>query len=63
MSSCSHYSHLSRAGAELKATSKNFKKQQMSFVLRLPDETGLDRIVTEVGTIADGLRGIPDWPD
>ena len=54
---------LGKAGAELTASSKNFKKQQMIFVMRLPDEAGLERVVSEVSAIEDSLRGTPDWPE
>jgi hypothetical protein len=54
---------IQRAGGLLTAHSKNFKKEQMTFVFRLRGDTGLDPVVEEVATIPAGLRGTPHWPE
>jgi hypothetical protein len=54
---------LKRAGAELSSHAKNFKKVQMTFVLKLPRGVTRDQLVREVSQIPEALRGTPDFPD
>jgi hypothetical protein len=54
---------IGRAGAQVSAQSKSFKKQQMSFVIRLAKGSTLDRVSDEVGKLPAELRGTPDWPE
>ncbi len=52
-----------KTGCTVSAHSKNFKKVQMTFVVRVPRQTKIDAIVDEVNKLPEGLRGTPDWPE
>ena len=54
---------LQRVDCHITAHAKNFKRSEMTFVLRLPRTTRLDAVVTEVEQIPGGLRGTPDWSE
>jgi uncharacterized membrane protein YhiD involved in acid resistance len=54
---------IERAGARVRGSSKNFKKEQMSFVFRLPRGTKIEDIQNAVAQISEELRGTPDWQD
>jgi hypothetical protein len=50
------------AGAVLCSNAKNFKKEQMTFIFKLPAKVPLDKVIQEVGKLPDELRGAADWP-
>jgi len=53
---------IAQGGATVTAHCKNFKKGQMTFVLRTP-RGGIEPIVSAVEALPDALRGTPDWPE
>ena len=54
---------IKECGGQITAHSKRFKKQEMVFVVRLPDHHDLGRIMEASNAIPDPLRGIPNWPE
>ncbi|MDH5674880.1 MAG: hypothetical protein OEZ06_22310 [Myxococcales bacterium] len=54
---------IEQAGARLTAQRKNFKKPQMSFVMRLPRGCTVEDVARRVAEIPEELRGTPDWPE
>lgn len=51
-----------RAGGQVLGHNKLFSKSQMSFVVRMQKGNSFERVMTEIETIPDALRGAPDWP-
>ena len=54
---------IARAGGRVLGHSKNFKKKEMTFVIRMPSGVTLERMAKEVEGISEPLRGTPDWPE
>jgi hypothetical protein len=54
---------LERAGCRVLAHSKSFKKLQMSFVVKLPRNFGVEEAMRAFADIPEELRGTVDWPE
>lgn len=54
---------LQRVGCRVLGHSKNFKKCQMSFVIRAPRDLDTQEVWSSVNAIPEELRGALDWPD
>jgi hypothetical protein len=54
---------LLRAGCRVLSHSKSFRKEQMSFVIRLPRGFGSEEALRAFAAIPEELRGTVDWPD
>lgn len=54
---------LERAGCSVLAHSKGFKKSQMSFVVKLPRDFGIEEAMRAFADIPEELRGTVDWPE
>jgi hypothetical protein len=54
---------LKQAGCSLASASKNFKKQQLGFVVRVPSRLQVDDVMKQIDAIPAPLRGTPDWPE
>jgi hypothetical protein len=54
---------LQRAGCRVLGHSKSFKKEQMSFVIRLPGRRDTETIWSALDVIPAELRGTVDWPE
>jgi hypothetical protein len=52
-----------RAGGSVLGHSKNFKNEQLRFVLRVPRKTSLDQLKQQLDAIPEDLRGTPDFAD
>ncbi len=56
------YRHaIERAGGRVVGHEKDFKRSQMSFVIRIPRAAADEPLVREIAAIPEGLRGTPDW--
>jgi hypothetical protein len=54
---------LERAGCRVLAHSKSFKKSQMSYVVKLPRNFGIEEAMRVFADIPEDLRGTVDWPE
>ena len=52
---------ISRAGGRVVGHAKDFKRSQMSFVVRIHRAAADEPLAREIAAIPDGLRGTPDW--
>jgi hypothetical protein len=52
-----------KGGGKVLSHSKNFKKKQMTFFIKMPGKRTTDKLVSEVERIEEPLRGTPDWPE
>ena len=50
------------AGCTMLSCSKNFKKDQMTFIYRMPKSVPIEQVIASVNKIDESLRGTPDWP-
>jgi len=54
---------LLKAGCAIASASKNFKKAQLGFVVRVPSKVQVDDVMKQIDAIPEPLRGTPDWPE
>jgi hypothetical protein len=54
---------LERAGCSVLSHGKSFKKSQMSFVVKLPRNFGVEEAMRAFADIPEELRGTVDWPE
>jgi hypothetical protein len=54
---------ITRAGGSVLGHSKNFKNEQLRFVLRVPRKTSLEQLKQQLDAIPAELRGTPDFVD
>jgi hypothetical protein len=54
---------IARAGCRVLGHTKDFKRLQMLFVVRLPNRHAFEQLSREVAALPDALRGTPDWPE
>ena len=60
-SSAAYRQAISRAGGRVVGHAKDFKRSQMSFVVRIHRAAADEPLAREIAAIPDGLRGTPDW--
>jgi hypothetical protein len=54
---------IAAGGGKVLSHSKNFKKKQMIFFIKMPGKLNKETLVSEVQKIEERLRGTPDWPE
>lgn len=52
---------IARAGGRLLSHNKDFKRMQMTFVLRTPRNAPGEQLAREIAAIPEPLRGTPNW--